>query len=298
MKTILVPTDFSKNALNATKYAFAYAEKTKSKIVIFHSYESSTSINDEIFPVDKDEKKKVKLNAESRVKKLLSSLLKYFPNARPKFLVQEGIASENIAEYVKNSKPDLVIMGTTGQGAVAKIFMGSTTSSVIDHVQCSVIAVPPKAKFKGINKIGFATDLEKENLVLADEIIALAKQNNAEITLVHVQDLQIVNAEKIMEKAIEKIKDKTHYNKISLYVSKDVSVEDGLDYFVRKFKPEVLVLVKYNIKFPETIWKKNWTNKMLSHLSIPLFIIHSRNHKAAKKKASKVREDLVLSNYI
>lgn len=282
MKTILVPTDFSKNALNAIKYAFAYSEETKSKIILFNSYDSPTAELNIPFSHIHYGKQEARQGAEARMKKLIASLVKYFPNAKPKWVVLPGIASDNIIEFVKQNKMALIIMGTTGQGAITRTLIGSTTSSVITDAPCTIIAVPPKAKFKGINNVAVSTDLEKENLLTVNESVSFAKQFHAEITFIHVQNLGIFDAENELQKMIDKIKKQTKYKKISFYVCRGVNIANGLDFFIKKNKPDVLSMVTYSRKFPETIWKTGWTNKMSNHISVPLLVLHTRKSNVVK----------------
>ena len=286
MKTILIPTDFSKNALNAVKFALAYSEKTKSKIILFNSYDNPTAELNIPFSDIHYGTQEARQGAEARMEKLMASLLKSFPNAKPKWIVQPGIASGNIVEYVKQNSIGLIIMGTTGQGAITRTLIGSTTSSVIADAPCTIIAVPPKAKFKGINKVAVATDLEKDNVLVVSESVVFAKQFQAEITFIHVQDLAIFDVEDMLQKMVDKIKKQTKYKKISFYVCCDFNIADGLDFFIKKNKPDVLSMVTHSRKFPETLWKTGWTNKMSNHISVPLLVFHTHKSKVVKKAAT------------
>ena len=78
MKTIIVPTDFSKNALNAVKYAFAYSEKAKSKIVLFHSYDEPVSGIHLPFSDIHFGKEEARSAAETKMKKLGVSIMSHF----------------------------------------------------------------------------------------------------------------------------------------------------------------------------------------------------------------------------
>jgi nucleotide-binding universal stress UspA family protein len=274
MKTILVPTDFSKTALNAIKYALAYAENTRSKVILFNSFDNPTGELDIPFTDTHIGKQEAKQAAENRMNKLVTSLSKKFPKSKPKWVVQPGVASNNIGEYVRQNKISLVIMGTTGQGAIARKLIGSTTSSVITNTPCTIIAVPPKAKFKGINKIAIATDLEKDSFLAANESVSFAKQHHAEITFVHVQDLEIFDSETALQEMVDKTKKQMKYKNISFYLCRDSDVADGLDTYIKKNKPDVLSMVTYGRKFPETIWKASWTDKMSNYISVPLLVLH------------------------
>lgn len=288
MKTILVPTDYSKSALNAAKYAFAYAEKTNSKIILFHAYDEPTSVLD--IPFSEGEhfgKREAKENAEKGMKKLIGKLMKTFPNSKPTWVVQPGVASNNIPEYAKLNKVTMIIMGTNGEHALIKTLFGSTASAIITNAPCNVIAVPPKAKFKGINKIAIGADLEKESLSAVSESVAFAKQFGAEVTFIHVQDLEIFDSEAILEELVAKMKKQMKYKNISFYISREADIVNGLNEYIKKKKPDMLMMINYGRKFPVTIWEPSWTNKMSNHLQVPLFVLHAFQQNEIAKKVIK-----------
>jgi len=280
MKTIIVTTDFSKSALNAVKYAFAYAENTKSNLVLYHAYTHPTSELNLPLPGIRIGRQEAREGAEFQMKKVITSVFKLYPRVKPKWVVEPGLASETIIRFIKKNKIDLLIMGTTGQGVISRALIGSTSSSVITNVPCTMIAVPPTAKFKGINKVLVATDLEKTNLLKAAESVAFAKQFNAEVKFVHIQDLAIFDAEGILQKMTDTIKKEMRYKNISFNVYDDSNIIEGLDLVIKKQKPDILSMMTYGRKFPETIWKTSWTNKMSNHTKIPLLILHRSRKKS------------------
>lgn len=284
MKTILVPTDFSVSAFHAVKYAFAYAEKVKSKITLFHSYENPTRNMNVPFSDTHYGQHEARQQAEEKMKKLVASISKSFPAVVTKYVVEPGVASDNIVDYAKQNKIGLIIIGTTGQGAFTRALIGSTTSHVITNAPCNIIAVPRKSKFKGITKVGLATDLEKDGLLSVAEAVSFARSHKAELTFVHIQDLQVFDADEAVKKLSESIKTQTRYSNLSFYVSNDSNIADGLDYFVKKKKPDMLAMVTHGRKFPETIWKGSWTNKVANHTLVPLLVLHI--HKPALEKKS------------
>ena len=272
MKAILVTTDFSKSALNAVKYAFAYAEAVNSKVVLFHAYNEPTGeLN---IPGVHYGKKEAKENAEREMKKMVGKLMKIFPELKPMWVVQPGLASNNILEYAKQNKISTIIMGTNGEHALIKNLFGSTASSIISNAHCNIIAVPPKAKFKGIHKIALGADLEEESHSIIKEVVSFAKFFEAEITLVHVQDLDIFNIEAALEKLINKIKKQVKYENVLFWISRETDVVDGLSDYIKKKKPDILCMINHHRKFPQTIFEPSWTKKMATHLKLPLFVLH------------------------
>lgn len=283
MKTILVPSDFSKNALNAVKYAFAYAESTTSNITLFHSYEEPINELNLPFLNTHYGKQEAKQAAEEKMKKLVTSLNKQFPHIKTKWLVVPGSASDNILEYTAQHKTPLIIIGTTGQGAITRALIGSTTARLITNTSCTILAVPPKAKFKGIRKIAIATDLEKEGLLASRAAVTFAKQFQAGITYIYVKDLNSYDVDTTLHNMMDKIKKETKYKNISLYICNDPNIKNGLDFFIKKHKPDVFSMVTHRRKFPEIIWKTSWTNKMANHVSVPLLVLHTHKSNTVNK---------------
>ena len=274
MKSILVPTDFSKNALNAVKYALAFAEKTKSKVILFHSYYNPSSEVYIPFTNIHYGKQDFRENAETAMKKLIASLLKFFPEANPEWIVKPGIASVNIIEIVKERTISMLIMGTTGQGAISRAIVGSTTSSVINEVPCTMIAVPPKAKFKSIAKIAVATNLEKDNLSVVKEILTFAKEFNAEISFIYVNNSEKFDIDQVLQEMVDKIKKQLKYKNVSFYVCRDSNIANGLDLFIKNNKPDILSMVTNGLNFSAPVWQTSWTNTMSNHITIPLLVLH------------------------
>jgi nucleotide-binding universal stress UspA family protein len=75
---------------------------------------------------------------------LLSRLHRYFGEDKLKELdvkVLHGDPSQRIAEYADYSSSDLIIVGSRGQGALKKAFLGSVSESVVGRSKRSVLVV-------------------------------------------------------------------------------------------------------------------------------------------------------------
>lgn len=276
MKKILIPTDFSKNALGAAKYAFAFAQKTESDVCLFHSFDSPTGELNIPFTNTHIGKKEARQSAEQQMNKFKDLILKSFPKVIVECVVEPGVATETINNYVKKHKIKLVILGTTGEGAIERTLFGSTTSGIINDAKCAVMAIPPNVKFKDIHKVIVATDLEKHSLKAFNKSVIFAKELNAEIAFIYVEDLNIFDAHGVLQKLVDKIKKNINYDKVSFHIINNSSIIDGLKDFVKKEKPDMLSMITHSIKFPETIWKRSFTNIMSNHTSIPLIVFHSQ----------------------
>ncbi|XLS30712.1 universal stress protein [Flavobacteriaceae bacterium M23B6Z8] len=166
MKRILLPTDFSGNALNAIKYALYLFEKEDCIFYLVNAYQVSPSalssrINKErqtrLFDITREE-------ANSKMKELHRQLISNNQNKRHriKSYCKPGDPLQIIYQYTIGKKVDYIFMGTKGSTGAKEIFMGSSTVAVIKNITyCPVIAVPEKYSFDLPDEILFATDFKR-----------------------------------------------------------------------------------------------------------------------------------------
>lgn len=64
----------------------------------------------------------------------------------PSIVLEEGRPAEVLQRAVKRLTPDLVVIGTRGQGALGRAVLGSTAEEALRSLECDVLAVPPAAE--------------------------------------------------------------------------------------------------------------------------------------------------------
>lgn len=72
---------------------------------------------------------------------------------KPKIHLIKGFARDMIPELVKEQQIDLMIMGTLGRTGIPGFLMGNTAETVLNRIDCSVLAVKPE---------GFVTPVKLE----------------------------------------------------------------------------------------------------------------------------------------
>jgi len=63
---------------------------------------------------------------------------------KPKIHLVKGFARDRIPEIVKEEKIDLIMMGTIGRTGIPGLLMGNTAETVLNRIDCSVLAVKPE----------------------------------------------------------------------------------------------------------------------------------------------------------
>ncbi len=157
MKNILVPVDFSATAKNSALYAAALTrELGAEKLIIYNAYSMPLATEMSWAVLQTEELQKASAEGLHAYKDELQSVC------------GEGIAVETISDFgflaeridtvAHEVKADLIVMGITGGGKFEEVLMGSNTTHVVHHTTVPVLIVPPDAKWKDVEVIGWSCD--------------------------------------------------------------------------------------------------------------------------------------------
>lgn len=276
MKTILVPTDFSKLAENAINYAAELGKLTKAKIILFHVFH---------IPVTTTEVPIIVPDIESLEKDCMESLKRIEKNIYQRYdkedlsvkcVCTSGFAVDEINLYSKEHKIDLIVLGIKGAGYFTEKFIGSTTTSLIKRSQCPILVIPEEVRFKKIKKIVFACDYEenenKKTLKPLKELVQLFQG--------HVYILNIVRKP---EPVFESEHDVSDFTKLqhslsdidhSFHYLQNEEITDGINKFVDDRKMDMIVMIPRKHTILEKLFKEPHTKRMAFHTKVPLLTLH------------------------
>lgn len=269
MKTILVPTDFSSNANNALKYASTFAQAMHSKLKLLNVYTPSISRYNKIRDLFAEEI----ADGRNESKKQLEKLCTKYATKPCSNLVEIGNPADEIFGASEKSKADIIIMGTHGATGLKKILLGSNTSDVISKSKIPVLAIPQRYRFKKIETIVYASDLENTMNELK-HIIPIAKQLGASIEVLNFDYGWEENADK--KKMLERKIKALSYKKIKL-IEQDARLEKSMLEQIKKYlhkrKPEILVMFPEEKGWFDKIFMRSKTEEFAYNLKIPLLSI-------------------------
>ena len=82
-----------------------------------------------------------------RAERSLESLAAGWPHAINQLEMHliKGDASDVVPRFVRDHKIDLLVMGTVAKTGVSGLFMGGTAETILNRVDCSIVAVKPPA---------------------------------------------------------------------------------------------------------------------------------------------------------
>lgn len=274
MKTIIVSTDFSPAALNATNYAADMALAINANIFLFHVYQLPLSVSDTpIVLLSVDEMREAAENKLAQLKKdlehITSGALEIKTEARLGSLVDE------LEDCCKTLQPFTVVMGTRGHSAVERSLFGSNTLKVIKHLSWPIICVPVGKEYgTGIKKIGLACDFREVKETMPVPVIrTLVKEFQAELHVLNVDhDNQHFKADTPLQSgflhtAFEQLNPQYHYIE-----HKDI--EDGINEFTETNNLDIVITIPKKHKLLEGLFKKSSTKQLVFQSNVPVMCLH------------------------
>jgi nucleotide-binding universal stress UspA family protein len=163
MKSILFPTDFSKDVNISLQYAIQFAKEKKCKLIFFHAFydpiieKINKGTNNNIIKLEVIDKTN---KLQDELKKTYSSLKIPYSNKNIEVVIQFGKnVIDLINQTISEKKIDLVIIGTHHITGIKSILFENKAVKLISASKVPVLAIPIGYKFKSINKIIYSTDL-------------------------------------------------------------------------------------------------------------------------------------------
>lgn len=266
MKTILVPTDFSKNAENALLYAVEIANKFESRITLLHTFKIFSSagmfLSVESY-MEKDVAKQM-LSAINRVEPMLKG------GASIESKIVRGDAVSIIAETADSGNYSLVIMGTQGASGLKEVFTGSITNGVMKASRTPILAIPAGYTYRPIDTIVFAVDEEGiSHPGITSVLVRIARAFDAKVHVFH-QDLgsRDDGIGPTVDIFLDNVGHSFHYE------LDEQNINESINSFVEDYRANLLCMVRRRRGFLEEVFHISATSREVFNSPAPLLILH------------------------
>lgn len=145
IKTIVVPTDFSKISFSAFEYARNMAEKMNAEIHLIHVMEKNPPLLAGQYSGATEEEKLISMEKELRASlRETAGVLREESNVRITEVFRIGTDYEEIVSYSKEINSDLIVIATHGRTGIFHTLLGSVAEKVIRFSKCPVLVISPQ----------------------------------------------------------------------------------------------------------------------------------------------------------
>lgn len=290
LRTITVPVDMSKPSETALIFAWHLAKKFEAKLDIIYAMDS---IFEGGLPSASGflsgYKKTMESELETFVKDSLGKIDVQFdpPSQKPpapkdpselsdqaiSLSVLYGFPEAVIEE--RSRKTDMIIMGTTGGGGVARDLFGSVSTEVSRLSHCPVLFIPADVVFRGFKEVLYASNFDSLDALRVKQAVTFAQRFGGRMHFVHVgpaneRGLELIR--KLFE--VDYQHADPEYPFLFSRMAGDDVVEQLNEYALFN-GIDLMILVTHQRTFWESILHKSITRKALVGAGLPLLVMHS-----------------------
>ncbi|WP_338359484.1 universal stress protein [Yeosuana marina] len=278
MRKILIPTDFSENAMNAMRYGIDLFKYEISEFYFMHAYQ------DEIYAdeasLTRETLEKVKDEVAKRSKKQLQITLKnineYSPNPRHTYHIvsSNSLLMDEADRIVDEQNIDIIVMGTRGITNDRNLTFGSNTLQIIKYMQCPVLAIPENYEYTQPKHILFPTDYmipyKRRELKLLCEIAAPFR---AIIDMLYISRSKKLSMRQEDNRAF--LKETLCKNTVNFKVANGRNIVDTVYKYIKENSIDMLAMVNSRHSFLENILFQSTIDEFTLHLDIPFLALQN-----------------------
>lgn len=272
MKTILVPTDFSKCANNAMMYALEIAERTGLSVTVLYVVYPNEGIDNNMYDAFfVDDYVQERLNGmKTWIKKFTKS--PHLKDVQVNLDCRIGFPVSTINDVARELGASLIVMGSTGATGLRGVMLGSVTGGVISSSRTPIFVVPPKAVFRNNARFALATDfrfpVSPGALQVMREMLNL---QHTGLNIVHVMSdpgkQPDLRQEKLLSEKLDSIPHNYHY-------IHDKNVVRAVHNFLESTDCNGLVAVAHEHSLLHKLFGKSVSRSLAYHTKVPVLVLH------------------------
>lgn len=272
-KKILLPTDFSKNALNAARYTVDIFREDRCIFYVLNVFHATGYSLDNMMMVPEPGEMSYEVAREQSEKGLVKFLgmLKLHPaNPLHRFKTISVFNSllEGVRQGIEKQKTDLVVMGTRGATDAERVLFGTNTVHVMENIQkCPVLAVPAGYQYTPPSNIVFPTafeaELGKRDLKI---LLQIAATHHSTIHVLHMgaePDKEQKRRQRILNRILEGFRHEYH-------TLDETNVAKGINTFLSERPCNLIVFMNRRHSFLQKLLSRPLVKELGYHSQIPI----------------------------
>jgi nucleotide-binding universal stress UspA family protein len=273
MKKILVPCDFSEQAINAFRFAADIAEQSKGEIHLINVVEVPVLHDSVLMPVMAYEEALFKELREKAEKHFTRLITKHAPNVKKvTSKVIFGPVYRMLYDYIEDNGIDLVIMGTKGASGVREILIGSNAEKMVRNSPVPVIAIKKYVKGSSIKNIVFPNTLDtekQENLVM--KVKELQNFFKANLHIVWINTPTNFTRDSITIKRLNAFGKRFMFKDYTVNVYNDPYEEAGVISFTKDVEADMIVMGTHGRKGVAHLLSGSVAEDVVNHTECPIW---------------------------
>lgn len=272
---IICPLDFSSASENALKYALRLADVYQAEVHLLHVIipmpDAMLEIPQTVPSINRRLVEDARINLRKLGEDMLTEVSASLKNeVKLSTEVEVGPISLTVNEIAKE-RADLIVMGT--QGAEKKPWwMGSVAKDIIDHPSIPVLVIPAMAEYQAWERINFATDLHKADVMHLLELVAFVEPQQPELRCLHITTEEDENTELSLDELMGVFKNQLPNVNITFHQSEEEDTTEALEAFNLMYHIDLQVLVRPRRNFFQELFHQSQSKRTVAYTHVPLLI--------------------------
>lgn len=277
IQKILCPLDFSAVSENALKYALQLADLYQAEVHLLHVLEPTAEVMMEVpqlIPainskfIDDARKQLVQIS-----EKVLTTVSDGLKNEISLFTdIEIGPRGFTINNLASERGIDLIVMGTREEKH-RSWWQGSVASEVLDNPRIPLLIIPEDANYTAIDRLSFATDLKRADMLHLVNLVDFLQPIKAEIRCIHVTEDENEQTEIKLEELVDAFKHQLQDINITFHELEEEDTTEALEAFNVVYHVDLQVLVKPRRNFFQALFHRSQSKRTALYTHIPLLVI-------------------------
>lgn len=285
MKTILLATDFSKNADNAISYAIRFYREEPCHFLLLHAYKvDGYDQSSRLVPIPGAER----MSAErERIEKQLKEYIRKFSQpledgnsptliSRFKALAVNKPLVSAVQEILEDQKIELLVIGTQGHTGSSEVIYGSNTVNLMEEIQrCPILAIPAHVSFSPPRELvlanSFKAELKPEDIQF---LTGVSKKFSAPVRVLHIADEGGLS----MDQKSNKERLETNFRetniKYSFHELEHLSIPLGIYAFTQSRGSDLIAFINKKHSLIENLLLDPLYRNLAHYSKVPVLVLH------------------------
>ena len=271
MKKILVPCDFSEQAICAFRMAIDLSEQSKREVHLLHVVELPVMHDSMLMPTLAFEAtllKELGDNAENQFSKLKAEYASDIPIVTK---VVFGSTSMMILDYIKEAEIELVVMGTKGASGLRELVIGSNAEKIVRRAPCPVITVRKYSSPHAIKNIVFPNSLEQDQEDLVQHVKALQDFFKASLHIVWINTPGNFTSDNVTLVRLKDFAKRFMLKDYTLSVFNDTFEESGVISFAHAIKADMIAMGTHGRRGLNHVMSGSVAEDVVNHIDCPIW---------------------------
>ncbi|QNL52166.1 universal stress protein [Olivibacter sp. SDN3] len=275
IQSILVPTDFSKNAGLALRYALAIARRFDCRVHVMHAFTAFQSS----FQNEASNREDL-IRAEQEATAEMDSFLKTETTENLAVYISSSLFKGNIVEAVtqavNTTGSDLIIMGTKGASGLKHTLIGSSSFEVAGSSPVPLIVVPEETQNFRLEQIAFLTDYANSDISALKTLKNLFGSTKSSYRFFHMKLSEEDSSEidqRILAEWVQSLKKIVPLDNVSHELVQGEESLTLVNEIAERNSIDLLVITIRKKNFFEKLFQKNLVKAIIHQSKTPVLIL-------------------------